>query len=273
MLPTVDVLMLVYNHERTLKKSIQSVLDQKNVNINLIITNDASTDNSKFIIDSFKNDNIICYHKQENEGVATNAEFLLDLVRAEFVAFLEGDDQWISDTKLSDQIDALGNNFSFCYTQYLKYNHSQNIQTLYSYKDEIIEGKDLIIDVINNKLHCFHINTLLLKSEVLIEVRNKYYQLFYDKNISAGDLRLFCTLANNYKGYFLNQKTMLYNFDQGVSADKKNIKWRVLSIYSKFKISLVIFGINKQSLIRFIKLILFCIKIPFLTFYYFIQKN
>ena len=273
MFPTVDVLMLVYNHEKTLKQSIQSVLNQKSVDVNLIITNDASTDKSQKIIDSFNSNKIHCLKRKINKGPAVNAEFLLDSVKSNYVAFLEGDDYWVHDNKLIDQINVLDDNYTFCYTSYSKKYLKNDTSQFYNYDNKVIEGKDLINNVINGFNKNFHINTLLLRSNTLFKIRSKYKSLFFDKKISTGDLRFFCTLINDFKGYYLNHQTLVYNFDQGISSSKLNLKWRFFSAYSKFKISYVILGFNKLTIMRLLKFIYFFLKLPFLKTKYIFIKN
>lgn len=266
MLPKVDVLMLVYNHEKTLSKAISSVLNQDLVDINLIITNDASTDKSQSIINSFSQKNIKCLERKNNLGPAINAEYLLDSVESEYVAFLEGDDMWTSKTKLIDQIQSLKKGYSFCYTSYTKKNKNDLIAFDYELKE--VSGSTLIRSVIDGKINVFHINTLLLKSIHLKSIRSKYSNLFYDRKISSGDLRFFCTLTSEFKGFYLNQNTLVYNFSSGISSSKTNLSWRLGALYSKFKISWAIFGLSIFSSLRLLKLIYFAIKVPFLKIRY-----
>jgi len=53
----ISVILPVYNGERYLSESIKSILSQTHKNLELIIINDGSTDNSNLIIESFLKDN------------------------------------------------------------------------------------------------------------------------------------------------------------------------------------------------------------------------
>ena len=68
----ISVIMSVYNHEKTLKKAIKSIINQSYKNFEFIIINDGSTDNSKHVINIFKkrNKNIRFYNFEENKRVS-----------------------------------------------------------------------------------------------------------------------------------------------------------------------------------------------------------
>ncbi|MDM5339745.1 glycosyltransferase [Fictibacillus enclensis] len=87
----ISVILPVYNGGKFLKETIYSILRQTEENLELIIVNDGSTDNSEELIMSFK-DERIRYFKQENKGVA--AAFNTGLLNAEgdFVTFHGADD-------------------------------------------------------------------------------------------------------------------------------------------------------------------------------------
>ena len=64
--PLISVILPVHNGERFLAQSIKSVLSQTFKNIELVIVNDCSTDNSEAIVNEFaKNDSRVKYYKNE----------------------------------------------------------------------------------------------------------------------------------------------------------------------------------------------------------------
>ena len=65
----VSVLMVNYNHEDTLAETIQSVLNQTYSNFQFIIVDDGSTDRSCAIIESFQDERIELYKREENEHI------------------------------------------------------------------------------------------------------------------------------------------------------------------------------------------------------------
>jgi glycosyltransferase involved in cell wall biosynthesis len=99
----INVIIPVYNNEDTLDAAIQSVVRQSIFrNIRVLISDDASTDQSaKKIADwAEKHSNIEFIKNTENLGVMGNYGKLLSICDSAFVAPIEADDVWISNTRL-----------------------------------------------------------------------------------------------------------------------------------------------------------------------------
>ena len=102
----VSVIVPVYNGERFLRESIESILNQQYKEIEIIIVDDGSTDSSSNIAKTFKT---IRYIYQDNLGPAAARNTGIDVSKGEFIAFLDSDDIWFP-SKLSTQIDYLNKN-------------------------------------------------------------------------------------------------------------------------------------------------------------------
>lgn len=91
----VSILIPVYNTEKYLRKCLESVVNQTLKEIEIIITNDGSSDNSENIIKEFmKLDDRIIYSKQKNSGLGATRNKGLELANGEYIAFLDSDD-WV----------------------------------------------------------------------------------------------------------------------------------------------------------------------------------
>ena len=95
-----------YNHGKFLKKAIDSVLNQTYKDFELIILDDASIDNSKKIIESYKDPRITKYYNSENQGAVATLNQLIEFADSEYIALLNSDDYW-EPTKLQKQIEYL----------------------------------------------------------------------------------------------------------------------------------------------------------------------
>ena len=92
-MPKVSVIVPVYNVENYIKKCLASLINQTLKDIEIIIVNDGSTDNSKTIIDDYaKNDNRIIVCEKENGGLSDARNYGLKYATSEYVAFLDSDD-------------------------------------------------------------------------------------------------------------------------------------------------------------------------------------
>ncbi len=89
----ISVIIPVFNDEGGVRRCIDSVLGQKNVETEILLVDDGSTDNSPQILDEYasKYDNIRCFHKK-NGGAATARNLGLDKAEGDYIFFLDGDD-------------------------------------------------------------------------------------------------------------------------------------------------------------------------------------
>lgn len=89
----ISVIMPVYNVESYLRQSLESVLSQTYTDIELIIINDGSDDNSDKIIKSYQQkDQRIKYLYQRNQGVSAARNLALSMVSGQYVFFMDADD-------------------------------------------------------------------------------------------------------------------------------------------------------------------------------------
>ena len=92
-MPSITVLMAVYNGERWLAESIQSVLEQTFTNFEFIIVNDGSNDCSLQIINQFsKKDSRIRVYNKKNSGLADSLNYGIAEARGEWIARIDADD-------------------------------------------------------------------------------------------------------------------------------------------------------------------------------------
>lgn len=90
--------MPLYNNEIYIVEAIQSVINQTYKDWELIIINDASTDNSKFIVQKFleeeKDNRIVFIDLKENKGVSFARNLGMKKAKGEYISFLDSDDLW-----------------------------------------------------------------------------------------------------------------------------------------------------------------------------------
>ena len=87
-----SIIIPVYNVELYLKECIDSLLNQTYKNIEILIVDDGSTDNSGKICDSYCRDPRVTVFHQSNAGVSVARNFALDQANGEYVFFVDPDD-------------------------------------------------------------------------------------------------------------------------------------------------------------------------------------
>lgn len=106
--PLISVIMPVYNGSKYLAQAIESLLKQQCDDLEIIIVNDGSTDESDNICRQYCSKNKrIRYFYRENRGVSAARNFAIDRAKGKYIAFLDSDDVWCRgfyDQRLHDMI-------------------------------------------------------------------------------------------------------------------------------------------------------------------------
>lgn len=90
----ISVVIPVYNSEKYLKKCLDSLLSQTIDNLEIIVVNDGSTDNSELILNEYlgKYNNLIKVFNQKNSGQAAARNLGISKASGEYIAFVDSDD-------------------------------------------------------------------------------------------------------------------------------------------------------------------------------------
>lgn len=96
-MPRVSVIIPTYNRANLLAHAIQSVLEQTMSDLQLIVVDDGSTDNTPDVIAHFK-DPRLCYVRQTNQGRSAARNHGARLARSDFLGFLDSDDMYLPES-------------------------------------------------------------------------------------------------------------------------------------------------------------------------------
>src|SRR5688572_11820056 len=106
MSPVVSVIMPVYNCSEYVHDAIESILGQTFTDFELIIIDDASTDNTKQVVKSFADPRINLIEKSDNSGLSSSLNMGIDIAKGEFIARMDGDDISLPE-RLQKQVEFL----------------------------------------------------------------------------------------------------------------------------------------------------------------------
>ena len=101
--PLISVLINCRNEEKLISKSIKSVLDQSYKNIELIVWDDASTDNTISIIKSFDDQRIKLFKNKTHLGLGPSRCKAIDELKGDFIAILDADDE-MTNNRIEKQV-------------------------------------------------------------------------------------------------------------------------------------------------------------------------
>lgn len=110
-MPLISVVMASYNHEQFISETIESVLNQSFRDIELVIVEDCSKDNSGEIVRAYqeKDGRLRAVFHGENKGIAKTFNDGIDQATGKFLAIIGSDDLWVED-KLEKQMKILREN-------------------------------------------------------------------------------------------------------------------------------------------------------------------
>lgn len=219
-----SIIIPIYNVEKYLTKCIESVINQTYKNLEIILVNDGSTDNSKDIINKYSLiDSRIKIINKKNGGLSDARNVGIEIAKGDYIAFLDSDD-WIELNmyeKLYSYIKQENADIVQCSYQEV-YNEEVNNQKI---KEEIklISGKDSLYNLYGEN----HGKTVVVwnkiyKRELFNDIRfpkGKYhedelttYKLLYKAN-KIVDLNLPLVYYRQRDGSIMNSKFNIKRLD------------------------------------------------------------
>jgi glycosyltransferase involved in cell wall biosynthesis len=177
MAPTVSVIVPTYNRADALPRTVESVLGQTLDDLELIVVDDASTDDTQAVVDAYDDDRIQFHQHEQNQGASAARNTGIDRAEGEYVAFLDSDDVW-RPTKLEKQVRTLERRpddwvAAYCEAETV---HPDGQNPLVKWVTELVSrrnetegaegGKELIGPVLSDDLHTSAGSTLLVEREV-----------------------------------------------------------------------------------------------------------
>ena len=241
----VSILCATYNHEKYIEQALNSLINQDtNFRFEVIVHDDASNDNTPKIIQKYQNlypEIIKPIFQNENKyskNINIYKEYIYPKASGKYIAFCEGDDFWIDDTKLQKQVDALEENET-CSICVAKVRTTEEDGITYrgslpgendSY-DEIISQENIIdLLFIDGGGYPFHTTSYLIRrtaiEKIPVDLRWKiwvntdqailrmaanagdYY--YIDEELSVFRKNSVNSLSNRWKGYTGEKKIELY---------------------------------------------------------------
>lgn len=103
----ISVIMPTYNHAAFVGEAIDSVLRQRDVDIEFLVGDDGSTDGTREVVAAVQDDRLRFFPNEVNRGACLVTNQLVEQAAGEFVALINSDDVWIGDEKLASQLRIL----------------------------------------------------------------------------------------------------------------------------------------------------------------------
>lgn len=167
----VSVIIPVYNRAETIKKSIMSVLNQSYFNLELIVIDDCSTDNTLDKIKEIKDSRLIILKHDKNKGACEARNTGIVKAKGDLIAFQDSDDIWHND-KLEKQITAIKRyNADICICQMMRYGFEK--------------GKDGVYPDVTDGIICYRklISSFLVSTQTIVAQRSVFSKHLFDPEV------------------------------------------------------------------------------------------
>ncbi len=202
----VSIIIPTYNRSELIQKAIKSILDQTYQHFEIIVVDDASTDNTEDVINGYDNPKIRYVKLKENKGQCFARNRGIEQSKGDFIAFLDSDDEWLPN-KLKEQIEVFekgSEKLGAVYGNVYEYNMVTKTKELYTYK--FYRG-DIYEHIING--FCPPTPSLfLVKKEAILKVG-----MFDESLLTFVDFDLWLRISKEYEYDFV-EAPLIIKYEQ-----------------------------------------------------------
>jgi glycosyltransferase involved in cell wall biosynthesis len=200
-MPLISVIIPVYNGEKTIQATIESVLNQTIANFELLIINDGSQDKTLEVVERIQDSRIKIF-SYPNAGQSTSRNRGIKLAACEYVSFIDADDLW-TPNKLESQLKALKENpqaaVAYSWTDWIDESGKLLGKGSYNTEQGEVFAQLLLNDFVANG------SNVLIRRDALNEVGN------FDPTVTpAEDWDLWLRLASRYQFVAVQSPEVLY---------------------------------------------------------------
>lgn len=225
----VSIIIPIYNSEKNIKKCLESIINQTYTNLEIILIDDGSTDNSIEICQEYKDDRIKIY-KEKNSGPSTARNLGLKQCNGKYIVFVDSDD-YIEKNMIEIMLQKIkSDDYDICICGYYLVSNSlkKKINITINNKKNF---KEIVFDYKNN-VYGYLWNKMFKKSSIEKKFR---------EDISICEDELFLLDNSNYIKSFTFVKEPLYNY---ISNESSLINSCVLSDKKISELDALIYIVN-----------------------------
>jgi glycosyltransferase involved in cell wall biosynthesis len=209
--PLVTVICTCYNHERFLKESLDSVLNQTYHNIEIIVVDDASKDGSRTIIESYikERSSLTAVFNEVNQGICASFNKGLALAKGKYIIDLATDDV-MEPEKIEKQVqyfEKLDNTYAVVFTNARHIDETSRFLDLHFKPGEHIPQGNIYKDVVMR----FFLPgaSIMVRRKVLEELGG------YDESLAYEDFDFWVRSSRNYKYAYLDEPLIRHRILKG----------------------------------------------------------
>ena len=208
----ISVIVNCHNGEKYLADCLESILKQKYKNLEIILYDNFSTDNSKIIANNFKDDRIKLFSSNKKLHLYDARNEAINNASGELIAFLDVDDWWDENYLISRAKKFDDYNYDIFYTNTLIF-YEQN-KRFTKYKDYILPTGKIYKKLAKD--YCIIISGLILRRKIFNKIGG-----FNPKFNIIGDFDFVMRASKTYNFHALDEPLIFYRMHQN-NFSKKN---------------------------------------------------
>jgi GalNAc5-diNAcBac-PP-undecaprenol beta-1,3-glucosyltransferase len=189
--PLISIVIATYKRSGLVPRAIESVRKQTYHNVEILVVDDGSPDNTQLVVESIPDNRIRYIHHEKNKGLPAARNTGIRAAQGEYIAFLDDDDEW-REHKLERQLQAIEHFDAVVCSAFINGRprsvHNRPNVTLDDLKDYIPDPSGLLV-----------------KASVIKE-------LLFDESLREGeDWDAFIRIALRFTIGFVEESLVLYN--------------------------------------------------------------
>lgn len=214
-MPNVSIVLPTYNRANLLPRSIQSILSQAYQDFEIIVIDDASTDNTEEVIRKLNERRIVYVKQSLNRGEAAARNVGIGLAKGRYIAFQDSDDESLPE-RIEREVKVLKANNSQVGIVYTDAYRIQKDGRSFIFRSPHIRPKDCLIylDALNYRVKNIGIGTSMIRRECFKKVG-----LFDEKLKYFVDLDFFIRASKYFQFYHIPMPLLKY-YEEGNNEDK-----------------------------------------------------
>ena len=228
----ISVIVVTYNQESTIARTLDSILMQKGIqDMEIIIGEDHSTDNTRKICEAYAEKyptTIKLFANKENKGIVRNYFDCLRACRGNYIADCAGDDFWIDEYKLKKERDIIAQHpeVTLVHSDWYCYDETSSAMTV-SGKQEfdapLTAGDKMLTAIITQTTRpVIHLCTSLYRNDIIKKAYQKDTDLFSNNDYGCEDLQIAFVMAQSGCIAYIPDKTLCYSVGHDSISSQPN---------------------------------------------------
>lgn len=216
----ISVIIPIYNAEDFLSKSVESVLNQTLKDIELLLIDDGSTDNSGKICDEYalKDKRVKVYH-QENSGVSAARNNGIKLAKGEYIAFVDSDDYINPDMleKMYQKAIEAGSDIVMCDAVTVYDNNTKEPDTITQIsKSRLLKHAsftpNLLLEMAGSVWRCIYKKSLIIDNNITFPIGLKFSEDRIFNIYAFGFAKSVYYMKKAFYNRYINLKSAVHSF-------------------------------------------------------------